>query len=744
MRAVPLVAVVVAIVVAGASAAPFTGKPPMVGSMDVSPTAVATDFTGARYVAGLYTDNADLDPGPGVQTRRTRGVGSDPYVTKFDADGKWVWSQTFGGTANDQITGLAVNGTTVFACGRFESNDAGFGAVGTISAGYDANNFGAGFVLALDIATGAPVTGFNGTGAQTFRATGGGRGEASCVHAFGSTLYVGGSFSAFDFGLGATGTLDSSGQLDGWIARLDGLTGAPQIGFSGDGFQTFGGNGHEVVTSIATGNSRVYVGGTMSSVNFGVGGPGSVSSGGQYDEDAFLVCLQASNGNALASFAGDGILTFGATGTAEHGAFVATDLTRVYLVGDANGANGRIDGAGSAFPVIGGSDAFVLSADALTGVPNAGFAGGLRFFGSSANETTTGLVATTTGVYVSGYLGGAGAGIGAPGNVEDADTFLLGLDPATGGALAGFAGDGVATLTGGFAGPNYQAAFTVGMANGSGGLALLGVVAGGGRVGPEGSKVVFPAPGPFLVLFDPATGDPINMSGVNHRPVFAGPPIPTPNPVVAGKPSKWKVLVSDPDKNKLKLFWSFGDETNSTSKAPSKTYANPGTYTVEVTADDGKGGQSASIGTDIVVVPAGTPYFDVTKLAVVLKFPQAAKDNVGLSGQFPLADGTALAGKTLTIDVGGVQQSFVLAATGKGATAAGAATVKAPKAGVAKFAVNVHGDFAAALAGEGLTADKTTNKYAPVVVTVTFDGVANTETYPLFWTNKSGKSGSAK
>jgi hypothetical protein len=746
MRAVPFVAAAFAVAVAsGASAAPFKGNPPMMGAIDVGTSAVAFDAAGNRYVAGNYFAGADFDPGPGVQTRPVRAAGSDPYVTKFDPTGKWLWTQTFGGTANDQIDAIALNNTTLFAVGAFESNDAGFGTVGTISAGSDANDFGAGFIIALDLATGEPVTAFNGTGAQVFAPNGGGSARATCVSTFGSTIYVGGHFGAVGFGIGLNGTINSTGQNDGFVAVLDGASGGPLIGFSGDGIQTFGGNGHEYVRGVVQRNSRVYVAGEMSSVNFGVGGVGTVSSGAQFISDAFLVGLQASNGNALASFATDGIVTVAGAGN-EGGYAVVVDATTAYLAGIANSASVTIDGTGSAFPLIGGRDVFVLAVDAFTGAPATAFANGLQFFGATTDDgSVTGLALTPTAVYVAGQLGSANAGIGAAGSFEQADSYLLALDRATGNALAGFAGDGVQTLSGANDANNfYQSATINALASGPAGLGIVGGCLATGRVGVAGANVKFPAPGAYLVLFDPATGDPGNMSGVNHRPLFLGPPIATPNPAVAGKPVRWKVLASDPDKNPLKFFWDFGDETTSTSKAPKKVFASAGTFTTEVTVDDGKGGQSASLGTDLVVFAAGVPYFDVTKLTLSLKFPQAAKDAVVVAGQFPLADGTALAGKSLTIDVGGESQTFVLGANGKAAVMSGSAAVKPPVGGVAKFTAKLTGNRAAGLADEGLDADKATNQYAPTTVTVTFDGVANAETYPLFWTNKSGKSGTAK
>ena len=45
---------------------------------------------------------------------------------------------------------------------------------------------------------------------------------------------------------------------------------------------------------------------------------------------------------------------------------------------------------------------------------------------------------------------------------------------------------------------------------------------------------------------------------------------------------------SDPDNDPLTYLWDFGDGTTSTAANPVKTYANKGTYTVELTVSDGK------------------------------------------------------------------------------------------------------------------------------------------------------------
>lgn len=721
---------------ADAASAAFASKPPLIGGSDVIPLAVAIDASGNRYVAGnAFLLTADFDPGKGVVTRNVVGPGSEPFVTKFDAAGNWVWTQTFGGSDNDQATGIALGSGAVYVCGTFESNDAGFGDIGTISAHSDASNFGAGFVLALDPATGAPLTAFNGTGAQTFGGNGGGRARATCVYAFGTNLYVGGEFTSFGFGIGGSGSLNSTGQADGFIAALDGTTGAARTGFSGDGLQTFAGNGNEIPRAMRQMSGVLYVGGTMSSTNFGVGAAGSVSSGQQYDEDAFVVALQASNGSKVTSFGGDGIVTLGGSAGDEGWALDAANGT-VYLGGLSSASNPAIDGVASSITPVGGKDAFVLALDGTTGATVTAFANGLVYFGSAADETiVSGIAATSGAVYVSGVFGDP---------PSPADAFVLALGTADGGPLAGFGSNGVQTVTGGDVSNFHQHAQISGLAVGTPGVVIVGGVAGKGYVGPPLSKTSFPGDGGYLVLLDPATGDPLNM-GANQRPVVTIPPICTPNPAVVGKPVKFRAIASDPDGDKLTFAWQFGDDGSSNAKSPKFTFTTPGMHGAQFLAQDGKGGATPSPALSFQVIAPGTPYFDVSKLTVSLKFTGGGADTIAVSGQFPLADGTSLSGKVLRIDVGGVVKTFTLDAKGKSPKGNDTASVTAPKAGVAKFAASFKkGDFSGEFVNEGMTNATVANVYAPTTVAVTFDGIAHSETVQLVYAAKQGKSGAAK
>jgi hypothetical protein len=208
---------------------------------------------------------------------------------------------------------------------------------------------------------------------------------------------------------------------------------------------------------------------------------------------------------------------------------------------------------------------------------------------------------------------------------------------------------------------------------------------------------------------------------------------------------KFTAAASDADRNPLRFSWDFGDGTTSKARTPSKKFAEAGAFEVGTTADDGKGGQTAATGLDIVVMPANTPYFDVTKASVAMKFAISNTDMVSASGQIPLADGTSLEGKSLTIDVGGVGKTFTLDAFGRTPKGDATASVSRPKNGVARFTVKfVRGDFSAELLDEGMADSSVTGLYAPTLVTVVLDGVEYSELYPLLWTARLGKGGAAK
>jgi hypothetical protein len=97
---------------------------------------VAVDGGGNVIVAGTFTGSINL----GGATLTSAG-GRDLFVAKFSATGQHLWSKRFGGTADDWVRGIAVDGAgAVVLTGQF-LNTINFGGANLTSAGPDEDIF---------------------------------------------------------------------------------------------------------------------------------------------------------------------------------------------------------------------------------------------------------------------------------------------------------------------------------------------------------------------------------------------------------------------------------------------------------------------------------------------------------------------------------------------------------------------------------------------------------------------------
>jgi hypothetical protein len=85
------------------------------------------DDAGYLYVIGAFSGTIDFDPGSGTDQHST----SDPYETdiflsKFDSDGTWYWTRTWGGDDYDWPYAVAVSGTSVYVAGSFNGANVDF------------------------------------------------------------------------------------------------------------------------------------------------------------------------------------------------------------------------------------------------------------------------------------------------------------------------------------------------------------------------------------------------------------------------------------------------------------------------------------------------------------------------------------------------------------------------------------------------------------------------------------------
>ncbi len=109
-------------------------------------TSMAVDINSNVYLAGIFNDTVDFDPGPAVH--KVYGNNS-VFILKIDSAGNYIWSRTFDtGTASSISTRVEVDlSDNVYLAGNFTDTvdfDPGIGVFHLISSSYDM------FVLKLD------------------------------------------------------------------------------------------------------------------------------------------------------------------------------------------------------------------------------------------------------------------------------------------------------------------------------------------------------------------------------------------------------------------------------------------------------------------------------------------------------------------------------------------------------------------------------------------------------------------
>lgn len=221
---------------------------------------IAVDATGDVLIAGGFTGTVSF----GGNLLTSAGSG-DVFVAKLDGNGAHLWSNRFGDTDQQDVSGLAVDPSgNVIITGEF-SGTADFGGKPLVSAGgFDL------FVAKLD-----------GAGGHIWSKRFGDvddQGGAPSIAVDGSgNMFAAGTFhGALNFG---GGPLASAGDEDAYLAKLDGNGGhlwSKRFGDVSDG---------QVATCLAVdGDGNVIVGGYFSgTVDFG--GGAVISAGGN---DAFL------------------------------------------------------------------------------------------------------------------------------------------------------------------------------------------------------------------------------------------------------------------------------------------------------------------------------------------------------------------------------------------------------------------------------------------------------------------------
>ncbi|MEA3323139.1 MAG: SBBP repeat-containing protein [Patescibacteria group bacterium] len=90
---------------------------------------IATDTNNNIYVVGGFWETVNFNTTGGIDEHISNGD-SDIYITKYNTDGSYVWTRTFGGTGWDDGYGIALNESNIYITGFFESPTMNFDGTG--------------------------------------------------------------------------------------------------------------------------------------------------------------------------------------------------------------------------------------------------------------------------------------------------------------------------------------------------------------------------------------------------------------------------------------------------------------------------------------------------------------------------------------------------------------------------------------------------------------------------------------
>lgn len=174
---------------------------------------ITIDASGNVYIAGLFNNTVDFDPGVGTTNLTSAGL-ADVFVQKIDATGSFVWAKAFGGTNADIGNSITTDASgNVYTIGYFAGTadfDPSAGTTNLTSAG--GNDI---FVQKMD-ASGSFMW------AKTFGGTAGDLGYSITTDAS-SNVYTTGYFTGtadFDPSAGTT-NLTSTGSTEIFVQKMD-------------------------------------------------------------------------------------------------------------------------------------------------------------------------------------------------------------------------------------------------------------------------------------------------------------------------------------------------------------------------------------------------------------------------------------------------------------------------------------------------------------------------------------------
>ena len=298
-----------------------------------------------------------------------------------------------------------------------------------------------------------------------------------------------------------------------------------------------------------------------------------------------------------------------------------------------------------------------------------------------------------------------------------------------------------------------------------------------------------------VTALDSSTGiGPFNATatysfGVDYVPVFPSAPSFTPNPAIVRQTESFSTATLPADSL---LTWNFGDGTPA-SATSTHVYATAGIYTVSVMASNPRTESAAAATLSVTINPAvplvgigpdsdGDGFSDafeiaagsdpnnaastptgsaastetilpltISKASIKLNFTSIGADAISFTGTLAIPANFSPDGSKILFDIGGVAKSLTLNAKGRAKSGGDAMIINLRSrqgvvaAQTAKYTASFKkGAFAAVLANAGLTNTSTKAAQVTVVFTMIVNNSVLQKPQTMSYTEKLGKSGSAK
>jgi PKD repeat protein len=252
---------------------------------------------------------------------------------------------------------------------------------------------------------------------------------------------------------------------------------------------------------------------------------------------------------------------------------------------------------------------------------------------------------------------------------------------------------------------------------------------------------------------------------IGSGPIFASPLTASPTVGTVGEAATFTAVATGSDGVSLNYSWDFGDGIVGSGSSVAHIFSASGIYSVSVTVSDGvtnsfnkldfivsaENDVGTDNGGDTAWAIGSVNEFKVLKSSVKLNFADGSKDIVQLSGIIPVSKFFKPNGKTITVVIGELIQSFTLDEGAQGLNDAGTLKLSGKmkngvfKATPAKFSIALKGGaLESPFAKIGMDNSGAAGRHVSLPITLIIDHASFQINKDLLYNAVAGKKGATK